>query len=73
MTYEGEVISVFKMKLLLIKRRIICDIKALHENIDFYDIAKVQSYLRALSLKIGIVANFGRNGLEIRGVRASEN
>jgi len=68
--YEGEIISVFKMKPLLIENRIICDIKALHEKIDFYDIAKIQSYLRALNLKIGIIANFGKTDLEIRGIRA---
>jgi PD-(D/E)XK nuclease superfamily len=58
------------MKPWLIENRIICDIKALHEKIDFYDIAKIQPYLRALGLKIGIIANFGKNDLEIRGVRA---
>jgi len=68
--YEGEIISVFKMKPLLIENRVICDIRALDEKIDFYDIAKVQSYLRALGLKIGVIVNFGKNELEIRGVRA---
>jgi GxxExxY protein len=69
LSYDGEIISVFKMKPLLIESRIICDIKALHEKVDFYDIAKIQSYLRALGLKIGIIVNFGKNDLEIRGVR----
>ncbi|MDZ7291175.1 MAG: GxxExxY protein [candidate division KSB1 bacterium] len=68
-SYEGEIISVFKMKPLLIENRIICDIKALEEKIDFYDIAKIQSYLKALNLKIGLVVNFGKNDLEIRGIR----
>ncbi len=48
LSYEGESIGVFKMKPLLIENRVICDIKALHEKIDFYDIAKIQSYLRTL-------------------------
>ncbi len=68
--YDGEIISVFKMKPLLIENRIICDIKALHEKIDFYDIAKTQSYLRALNLKVGVIINFGKNDFEIRGVCA---
>ena len=68
--YEGETISTFKMKPLLIENRLICDIKALDEKIDFYDIAKIQSNLRALNLKIGVIANFGKNALEIRGIRA---
>ncbi|MGH7456653.1 MAG: GxxExxY protein, partial [bacterium] len=70
LNYDGDIIGVFKMKPLLIENRVICDIKALHEKIDFYDIAKIQSYLRALGLKIGIIANFGKNDLEIRGIRA---
>jgi GxxExxY protein len=68
--YEGEIISVFKMKPLLIENRVICDIKALEEKIDFYDIAKIQSYLSALNLKIGVIVNFGKNELEIRGIRS---
>lgn len=68
--YEGERINVFKMKPLLIEDRIICDVRALEEKIDFYDVAKIQSYLKALNLRIGIIANFGKTDLEIRGIRA---
>jgi len=68
-SYEGEIISVFKMKPLLIENRIICDFKALEEKVDFYDIAKIQSYLKALNLKTGVIVNFGKNDLEIRGIR----
>jgi GxxExxY protein len=68
--YDEEIISLFKMKPLLIENRLICDIKALVDEIDFYDIARIQSYLRSLGLKIGIIVNFGRKGLEIRGIRA---
>lgn len=67
--YEGEVISVFKMKPLLIERQLICQIKALAAKFDFYDVAKIQSYLRAKGLKTGIIVNFGKNDLEICGVR----
>ena len=70
LNYDGETISVFKMRPFLIENRTICDIKALHEKIDFYDIAKIQSYLRALNLRVGIIVNFGKNALEIRGIRA---
>jgi GxxExxY protein len=68
-SYEGETISVFKMKPLLIENHLICDIEALEEQVDFYDIAKIQSYLRALNLKTGVVVNFGKTALEIRGIR----
>jgi GxxExxY protein len=68
--FEEDIISTFKMKPVLIENQIICDIKALKDNIDFYDIAKIQSYLKALKLNIGLIANFGRNELEIKGIRA---
>lgn len=68
--YEDEMISTFNMKPFLIENRLICDIKALVNEIDFYDIARIQSYLRATGLKIGIIVNFGKEKLEIRGVRA---
>ena len=68
--FDDEKISEFKMKPFLVENRIICDIKALLDEIDFYDIARIQSYLRALNLKIGIIVSFGKNELEIRGVRA---
>lgn len=69
--YGGEAISVFKMKPLLIENRMICDIKALNDKIDFYDIAKIQSYLKALNLKIGVIVSFGKTELEIIGIRAA--
>jgi GxxExxY protein len=68
--FECEDISIFKMKPLLVENQIICSISALTDTIDFYDIARVQSYLRALNLKIGIIISFGKNELEIRGVRS---
>ena len=70
MNFEGEDLSTFKMKPLLVEDKIICNIIALADKIDFYDIAKIQSYLRALNLKIGVIVSFGKNELEIRGVRA---
>jgi len=66
--YDGEVVSTFKMKPLLIEDRLICDIKALNEKIDFYDIARIQSYLKALDKKIGVIVSFGKTRLEIRGI-----
>ena len=39
-SYDGEIISTFKMKPLLIENRVICDVKALEEKIDFYDLPK---------------------------------
>jgi len=63
-------ITEFKMKPILVENRIICAINALEDKIDFYDIAKTQSYLRALGLKVGIIVNIGKIKLEIRGISA---
>jgi len=68
--FDEEIISTYKMKPMLIENQIICDIKALKDNIDFFDIAKIQSYLRALKLNIGIIANFASDKLQIKGIRA---
>ncbi len=68
--FEEDIISTFKMKPMLIENQIICDIKALKDNIDFYDIAKIQSYLRALKLNISIIVNFASDELQIKGIRA---
>lgn len=70
-SYEGESIGVFKMKPLLIENRMICDIKALNRKIDFYDIAKIQSYLKALNLRTGVIVSFGKTEVEIIGIRAA--
>ena len=68
--FEGKHINTFVMKPLLIENRVICDLKALRSEIDFYDIAKIQSYLRSLRLDIGLIANFGKHELEIRAIHA---
>ncbi|MDZ7377218.1 MAG: GxxExxY protein [candidate division KSB1 bacterium] len=68
--FEENIISTFKMKPILVENQIVCDIKALKDTIDFYDIAKIQSYLRALKLNIGIIVNFASDQLEIKGIRA---
>ncbi len=68
--YDSAVVSTFKMKPLLIEKRLICAIKALNEKIDFYDIARIQSYLKALGMKIRVIVSFGKTGLEIRGIHA---
>lgn len=68
--YEGRMIRNFEMNLPIIEGRLILGITALQKQIEFYDIAKIQTYLRALHLQIGLLVNFGKKELQITGVRA---
>jgi len=68
--YEGRIIRNFEMNLPVVEGRFILGITALQRQIEFYDIARIQTYLRALKLQIGLVVNFGKEKLEITGVRA---
>ncbi len=67
--YLGETIRVFKMRNLLVSDRIVCGITALQDTITHHDISKIKSYLKALNLTTGMVVNFGKSKLEIKGVR----
>jgi len=66
--YEGHVIRKFEMKLPLIEDKFVCLVTAIHDRIDFYDIAKLKTYMKALNIKIGLIVNFGKSSLEIHGV-----
>jgi GxxExxY protein len=68
--YEGRIIRNFEMNLPVIEGRFILGITALQKQIEFYDIARIQTYLRALNLQIGLLVNFGKKELQITGVRA---
>ncbi len=68
--YEGRPIRNFEMNLPIIAGRFILGVTALQKHIEFYDIAKMQTYLRALHLQIGLLVNFGKKELQITGVRA---
>lgn len=66
--YEGQVIRNYEMDILFIEDKYVCVITALHENVDFYDIARIKTYMRALGTQIGLYINFGKRQLEIHGV-----
>jgi len=68
--FDGNVIRTYKMKLPVVANRFVCGITAPKEKVDFYDIARIQTYLKALGLHIGLLVNFGKRHLEIRGIRA---
>jgi len=66
--YLGEVIRTYKMRHLLLEKRLVCGITALQDAVTYHDISKIKSYLRALKLQVGLAVNFGKSKLEIKGV-----
>lgn len=66
--YLTETIRNYKMRDLLIEKRIVLAITALQNSINHSDISRIKSYLKALNLSIGLVVNFSKSKLEIRGV-----
>jgi GxxExxY protein len=67
--YDDEIIRDFKMKFLLIEDKVILGVTALQKESN-YEITKMQTYLKALGLSIGLLTNFGKTQLEIRGIKA---
>jgi len=66
--YLGEIIRTYKMRHLLLEKRLVCGITALQDAITYHDVSKIKSYLRALKLQVGLAVNFGKSKLEIKGV-----
>lgn len=66
--YDDEIIRDFEMKFLLIEDKVILGITALQTESN-YEITKMQTYLKALGLSIGLLINFGKTQLEIRGIK----
>ncbi|RIK62180.1 hypothetical protein DCC62_27210 [candidate division KSB1 bacterium] len=66
--YDGKVIRSFPMRFWLIENRILCDVTALQDSILPEHIVRMQTFLKQLGLSTGIIANFGKHRLEIRGV-----
>jgi GxxExxY protein len=67
--YNGEVIRNFKMRFLLVENIVILGIAALQQQVN-YEITTMQTYLKALGLTVGLLVNFGKSKLEIRGIKA---
>ena len=66
--YDGELIRLFPMRFWLIENRILCDITALQDSILPEHAVRMQTFLKQLKLSTGLIANFGKRNLEIRGV-----
>jgi GxxExxY protein len=68
-TYDGAVIRSFPVRVWLIEDRILCDVTALQDNILPEHAVRLQTFLRYLNLSTGLIVNFGKTNLELRGVR----
>lgn len=66
--YLGETIRTYKIRHLLLEKRLVCGVTALQDAVTYHDVSKIKSYLRALNLSIGLAVNFGKSKLEIKGV-----
>ena len=66
--YGGRIIRNYEMKFPIIANQVICGVVALREDLS-NSIENVRTYLRALNLPIGLLVHFGKEELEIIGVR----
>lgn len=66
--YDGKIIRHFELNYPLIDNRILCGIIAIKEDLT-PQIYKMRTYLKAANLYIGILAHFGKEKLEIIGIR----
>ncbi|HXF05307.1 MAG TPA: GxxExxY protein [Blastocatellia bacterium] len=66
--FEGALIGTFPVDGMLVGERVLCYVTALKDEIGPFEIGKTQSYLRAMSIPVGIVINFGRQALQVRAV-----
>jgi len=57
---------------LLIDNSYLLHIRALLPRPTYYDFKRVKTYLKSLGLKFGLLVNFGKNQLQIHGVRAEQ-
>jgi hypothetical protein len=56
------------MRFWLIEDQILCDVTALQDSILPEHIMRMQTLLKHLKLSTGMIANFGKKHLELRGV-----
>lgn len=66
--FRDATLGEFKSDCLLIGNRVVCLVMALKDGLHDFDVGRVRSYLKSLRLKVGVVANFGKTQLELRGV-----
>lgn len=65
--YEGQFVKNYEIQWPIIDNQFLCGIAVRKEDIKL-DIIKIQTYLKALQLPIGLLAHFGKEKLEIYGI-----
>lgn len=71
--FAGKLIRTFRLRHFVVEGKILLMIVALQKAIDQTEIANMQSYLKALNLRAGLVVNFGKSEVQIAGIRAASN
>ncbi|MFQ5638696.1 MAG: GxxExxY protein [bacterium] len=56
------------MKIPFVENKFVCAITAIQDRVDFYDMARLKTYMKALGTEIGLLVNFGKKQLEIQGI-----
>ncbi len=67
--FEEDELGSFPVDAVLVGEQVLCCASALKDEIGPYELGKVQAYLRALDLPVGLAVNFGKHALQIRGVK----
>lgn len=67
--FEEDALGNFPVDAVLVSGQILCCVSALKDEVGPYELGKVQAYLRALDLPVGLAVNFGKHALQIRGVK----
>ena len=67
--FADKIIRNYQMRDLVIDEKVILMIIALQKNISQINIATMQSHLKQLNLSAGIIVNFGKEVVQISGVR----
>ena len=67
--FETDELGKFPVDAMLVGEQVLCGVSALKDEIGPYELGKMQAYLRALELPVGLAVNFGKRALQIHGVR----
>jgi GxxExxY protein len=66
--WDGRVLAQHSSDHLLVEDNYLLNIRALLDQPTRYDFARTKTYLNSLSLKFGLIVNFGKKQLQIYGV-----
>ncbi len=69
--FAGKLIRTYRLRHFIVENKILLMVVALQKAVDQSEIASVQSYLKALNLRAGVVVNFGKSEVQTVGVRAA--